>query len=159
MILHRTPQRNEVERTTAQIGHFLVPIFFAVVGASVDLAALTSNTALGVGGALIVVAIVGKVLAGFAPMRFQGNKLLVGAAMVPRGEVGLIFAQMGLATGAITPELFAAIMLMVVVTTFAAPPMLAFVVRRDESLEREEVQIPEILAPDGRRTTAVGRRH
>jgi Kef-type K+ transport system membrane component KefB len=159
MILHPTPQRHEIERTTAQIGHFLVPVFFAVVGASVDLVSLTSSTALGMGGALIVVAIAGKVLAGFAPWRFQGNKLLIGAAMVPRGEVGLIFAQMGLATGAITPELFGAIMLMVVVTTFVAPPMLGFVVRRDESLEREEVSSPEILSPEGRRHTAVGRRH
>lgn len=159
MILHPTPQRQEIERTTAQIGHFLVPVFFAVVGASVDLVALTSNTALGVGGALIAVAIAGKLLAGFAPWRFRGNKLLVGAAMVPRGEVGLIFAQMGLATGAITPELFGAIMLMVIVTTFVAPPLLGVVVRRDESLERAEAGVPEVHVPAGRRHTAVGRRH
>ena len=79
--------------------------------------------------------------------------------MVPRGEVGLIFAQMGLSTGAITPELFGAIMLMVVVTTFVAPPMLGAVIKRDKSLEREESSGPDILAPDGRRQTAVGRRH
>jgi Kef-type K+ transport system membrane component KefB len=99
------------------------------------------------------------VIAGFAPWNFQGNKLLVGVAMVPRGEVGLIFAQMGLSTGAITPELFGAILLMVVVTTFVVPPILGAVIRRDESLEREETIGPEILAPDGRRQTAVGRRH
>jgi Kef-type K+ transport system membrane component KefB len=159
MILHPTPQRQEIERTTAQVGHFFVPIFFAVAGASIDLAALASRPALATGAALIVVGILGKVIAGFAPWNFRGNKLLVGAAMVPRGEVGLIFAQMGLATGAITPELFGAIMLMVVVTTFVAPPLLAAVIRRDESLEREDVEGPEILAPDGRRQTTVGRRH
>jgi Kef-type K+ transport system membrane component KefB len=159
VILHSTPQRNEIERTTAQIGHFFVPVFFAVVGASIELATMANPSALGVGAALVVVGILGKVAAGFAPVNFQGNKLLVGVAMVPRGEVGLIFAQMGLATGAITPELFGAIMLMVVVTTFVAPPLLGVVIRRDESLEREESSGPEILAPDGRRQTAVGRRH
>lgn len=159
MILHPTPQRAEVERSTSQIGHFFVPVFFAVVGASVELASLASGTALGMGAALIVVAVAGKVIAGYAPVRFRGNKLLVGAAMVPRGEVGLIFAQMGLSTGTITPELFGAIMLMVVVTTFVAPPLLAFVIRRDETLERDEGGSPEILAPDRRRQTAVGRQH
>ena len=159
VILHQTPQRHEIERTTVQIGHFFVPIFFAVAGASIDLAAIASNTALAMGAALVAVGILGKVAAGFAPWNFQGNKLLVGVAMVPRGEVGLIFAQMGLATGAITPELFGAIMLMVVVTTFVAPPMLGAVIRRDKTLEREERSGPDILAPDGRRQTAVGRRH
>lgn len=159
MLLHPTPQRDEIERTTTQIGHFLVPVFFAVVGASVDLAALASNTALGIGAALIVVAILGKIAAGFAPWKFQGNKLLVGAAMVPRGEVGLIFAQLGLSTGAITPELFSAIMLMVVVTTCISPPLVGAVIRRDHEIEREHTQGPETLAPDGRRQTTVGRRH
>ncbi len=159
MILHPTPQRPEIERSTAQIGHLFVPIFFAVMGASIELPALAGPSALAIGGALIAVGILGKVIAGFAPWNFQGNKLLVGVAMVPRGEVGLIFAQMGLSTGAITPELFGAIMLMVVVTTFVAPPLLGAVIRRDESLEREQAEGPEILAPDGRRQTAVGRRH
>jgi Kef-type K+ transport system membrane component KefB len=159
MILHPTPQRQEIERTTAQIGHLFVPIFFAVVGASIELSALASPSILAIGAALIAVGILGKVIAGFAPWNFQGNKLLVGVAMVPRGEVGLIFAQMGLSTGAITPELFGAILLMVVVTTFVAPPLLGAVIRRDESLEREELSGPEILAPDGPRQTTVGRKH
>ena len=66
---------------------------------------------------------------------------------------------MGLSTGAISPVVFGAIMLMVVVTTFVTPPLLSAVVRRDESLERDEIVGPEIMAPDGRRLTAVGRRH
>ena len=98
-------------------------------------------------------------LAGFAPWTFKGNKLLVGVAMVPRGEVGLIFAQMGLATGAITPQLFAAIMLMVVVTTFVTPPLLGAVIRRDDSLDREDPEIRDSRKVDGRRHTTAGRRH
>ncbi len=157
MILHPTPQRGEIERTTVQVGHFFVPIFFAVIGASVDLSAFTSVPVLGLGAALILVAIAGKMIAGFAAWDFKGNKLLVGVAMIPRGEVGLIFAQMGLSTGIITPQLFGAIMLMVVATTFVTPPLLTAVIRRDEGLEREYAERPEILASDGRRQTAAGR--
>lgn len=159
MIVHPTPQRHEIERTTSQIGHFLVPVFFAVVGASVELVALASWPALEVAAALIAVGVAGKVIAGFAPFNFKGNKLLIGVAMIPRGEVGLIFAQMGLATGVITPDLFGAIMLMVVVTTFVSPPLLDAVIRRDDSIEREDAEAPDSTRADGRRQTAVGRRH
>jgi Kef-type K+ transport system membrane component KefB len=159
VILHPTAQRQEIERTTAQIGHFFVPIFFAVVGASISVNALLSSSALAMGAALTAVAVAGKIIAGFAQWNFRGNKLLVGVAMVPRGEVGLIFAQMGLATGAIPPELFGAIMLVVVVTTFVTPPLVNVVIARDDSLEREHTQGPDVLAPDGRRATTVGRRH
>lgn len=158
-ILHSTPQRHEIERTTAQIGHFLIPVFFAVVGASVDLPALMNGPALALAGALIAVAIAGKMIAGYSALNFTGNRALVGAAMVPRGEVGLIFAQMGLATGAITPAMFGAITLMVAVTTFVAPPLMHVLVRRDESLEREDAEPVEAHNGNGRRHTAVGRRH
>jgi Kef-type K+ transport system membrane component KefB len=159
MIVHPTPQRHEIERTTAQMGHFLIPVFFAVVGASVDLRALASVPAMELGAALIAVGIAGKLVAGFAPWNFEGNKLLIGAAMVPRGEVGLIFAQMGLATGAISPELFGAIMLMVVVTTFIAPPLVGAVIRRDDSLDREDPEVRDSRKVDARRQTTAGRRH
>ncbi len=158
-ILHQTPQRQEIERATAQIGHFFIPIFFAVMGATIQLTALVTPAALEIGAALTVVAILGKVAAGFGAWKFGGNRLLVGTAMIPRGEVGLIFAQMGLSTGAISPQVFGAIMLVIVVTTFITPPLVSAVIRRDQSLEPEESAGPEILAPDGRRQTAVGRRH
>ncbi len=130
LILHPTPQRREIERSATQLGYFFVPIFFASVGASVDLAALMSRDALLVGAALITVGVLGKVAAGFAPWWFRGNRLLVGIAMVPRGEVGLIFAQMGLAAGVLSSAHFGALMLMVVVTTFLTPPLLGLVIAR-----------------------------
>jgi Kef-type K+ transport system membrane component KefB len=124
LILHPTPQAKAIEHDMTTLGHFFVPIFFASVGAAVELDALADPRALVVGGSLIVVGILGKVAAGFAPWWFSGNRLLVGVAMVPRGEVGLIFAQMGLASGAIGADLFGALMLMVLVTTFVTPPVL-----------------------------------
>ncbi|HKW10755.1 MAG TPA: cation:proton antiporter [Gemmatimonadaceae bacterium] len=129
LVLFGIPQKQQIERSTTTIGHFFVPIFFATVGAEVDLRALANPRSLGIGLALIVCGILGKIAAGFVPRWFRGRKLLVGAAMVPRGEVGLIFAQMGLSTGAIDAGLFGAIMLMVLTTTLITPPLLSRVAR------------------------------
>ncbi len=130
LILHPTPQVKEVEKAVTTLGHLFVPIFFASVGAAVDLSALADQRSLLIGGLLIVVGVFGKVIAGYGPWWFRGNKTLIGVAMVPRGEVGLIFAQMGLTTGAIGADLFGAIMLMVLVTTLLTPPLLGRIARR-----------------------------
>jgi Kef-type K+ transport system membrane component KefB len=130
LVLFVVPQKQEIERSTTTIGHFFVPIFFATVGAAVNLRALGNARSIGVGLALIVCGVFGKVVAGYVPWWFRGRKLLVGAAMVPRGEVGLIFAQLGLSTGAIDAGLFGAIMLMVLMTTLVTPPALSRIARR-----------------------------
>jgi Kef-type K+ transport system membrane component KefB len=77
-----------------------------------------------IGGALIVAAVVGKFAAGYAPFWIRANKKVIGVGMIPRGEVGLIFAQMGLQYGVFDSAMFSAIALMVMVTTFMAPPLL-----------------------------------
>jgi Kef-type K+ transport system membrane component KefB len=138
LILHPTPQVKEVEKAVTTLGHLFVPIFFASVGAAVDLRALADSRSLLVGGALIAVGVFGKVIAGYAPWWFRGHKTLIGVAMVPRGEVGLIFAQMGLATGALGPELFGAIMLMVLVTTLLTPPLLGRLARGSATAPTDE---------------------
>jgi Kef-type K+ transport system membrane component KefB len=125
LVLHSTPQRHDIEKKVTTLGHFFVPIFFAAVGAAVDVRTLMDKQVALVGGALIAVAILGKFVAGYAPWWFKGNKAMVGTSMIPRGEVGLIFAQMGLTTGALDVGLFSAIALMVMVTTFLPPPVLA----------------------------------
>jgi Kef-type K+ transport system membrane component KefB len=138
VVLDDSDARREISRATTTIGHFFVPIFFASVGAAVNLRALADGRSLAVGGLLIVAGVIGKVAAGYAPYWFKGNKLLVGAAMMPRGEVGLIFAQMGLQSGAIDDGLFGAIMLMVLVTTLVTPPALSRIVRRTEAWDAAE---------------------
>jgi Na+:H+ antiporter len=113
----------------AHLGHFFVPLFFVTVGAAVDVGVLNplepgNRPTLLIGGSLILVAVLGKWLAGYAPLWFKGNKNVIGVSMIPRGEVGLIFAQTGLTSGVFTPNLFSAVTLMVLVTTFMAPPLL-----------------------------------
>lgn len=139
LVLHATPQRQAIEKATTQLGHFFVPIFFASVGAAIELRTLGDGKVLAVGAALIAVGVVGKFVAGYAPFWFKGKKSLIGIAMIPRGEVGLIFARMGLATGALTSQLYSAIAMMVLVTTFITPPLLAWNAReapRHEPIDR-----------------------
>jgi Kef-type K+ transport system membrane component KefB len=126
LILHQTPQRERIEDATTTLGHFFVPVFFASVGAAVELSAMLHPTALLLGGILLAIGIAGKFVAGYAPYWVPMRNAIVGAAMVPRGEVGLIFARMGLATGALTPELFGGLMIMVIGTTVVTPPWLAW---------------------------------
>ncbi len=129
LLLVGTPRYHDIEAGVTRLGHFFVPLFFVTVGASVDVRVLDpTNSANGrtlmIAGLLAAGAVAGKFLAGYAPFWFRGRKALVGAGMIPRGEVGLIFAQMGMAGGVFDPGLFAAVTLVVMVTTFIAPPLL-----------------------------------
>lgn len=124
LVLGPTRHAQVVEHGVLRLSMLFVPIFFVWVGASVDIRTFTDPQVLVVGGSLIAVAVVGKFLAGFAPFWFKGKKTVIGVGMIPRGEVGLIFAQMGLASGVLTTGMFSALTLMVMVTTFIAPPLL-----------------------------------
>jgi Kef-type K+ transport system membrane component KefB len=145
LLVRESPQSHEIEKGILQLGHLFVPLFFVVVGASVDLRVFnpleTSNHGtLFVGGALVVVAVIGKFAAGYAPFWIDGKKAVIGVGMIPRGEVGLIFAQMGLTSGVFDSAIFSAVALMVMVTTFMAPPLLKvlFPPRRRRREEHED---------------------
>jgi Kef-type K+ transport system membrane component KefB len=122
-----------VERVTRILSALLVPFFFAVAGALLDLRALGSGSALGLEALLVAGGIVGKLIAGWAPAWISADKLLIGVAMIPRGEMGVIFGQTGLAAGAIDQRTFGAILLLVVVTTLMTPPLLSAIVHRHRS--------------------------
>ena len=124
LVLAPTPHAKVVEHGVMRLGMFFVPIFFVAVGAAVDVTTFADPQVLLVGGALVVVALIGKFVAGYAPFWFKGKKAVIGVGMIPRGEVGLIFAQMGLTTGVLNAGMFSALTMMVMVTTFIAPPLL-----------------------------------
>ena len=115
---------HDVETGVVRIGQFFVPIFFVSVGAAVDVRTFADPEVLLLGLALIGVAVIGKFAAGYAPWWIRAKKNVIGVGMIPRGEVGLIFAQTGLAAGVLTAGTFSALTLMVLVTTFMAPPLL-----------------------------------
>jgi Kef-type K+ transport system membrane component KefB len=111
------------------VASIFTPIFFVSVGSSVDLALLNPATpaaraTLAVAGVLILLAVLGKVAAGWAAPWTRFRRLVVGVGMVPRGEVGLIFADIGRRSGVLGDEVFGAVLLVVMVTTFIAPPAL-----------------------------------
>jgi Kef-type K+ transport system membrane component KefB len=114
----------------------LVPIFFVVVSAKTDISVLNpavpeNREGLIMASFLIVVAILGKVVSGFTVFgQPQINRLAIGVGMIPRGEVGLVFAGIGSATGVLTGALDAAIIVMVILTTFLAPPLLQVVFQK-----------------------------
>ncbi len=158
LVLHGTPQRKEIEEATSTLGHFFVPIFFAVVGAAVDVPSLVQGRGLLVGAALIVVGVFGKFVAGFVPFRLKADHTLIGVAMIPRGEVGLIFAQLGKSSGVLDAGLFSAVLLMVIVTTFIAPPWLSFLTREHRRRATPEPPggLPELVV--GERPREINRR-
>lgn len=124
LVLAPTEHVHAVEHGIVRLANIFVPIFFVAVGAAVDVRTFGSADVVLVGLALTGVAILGKFAAGFAPVWIRARKTLIGVGMIPRGEVGLIFAQTGLVAGVLTAGTFSALMLMVLVTTFIAPPLL-----------------------------------
>ncbi len=140
LILNGTPQGHRIEQSAKGLGYFFVPIFFAAVGASVNVRTFADTHVLMLGGALIVVGVIGKFVSAYAPFWFRGNKALIGVAMVPRGEVGLIFAQMGIAKGVLDESLFSALALMVMITTLMAPPLLGLLAKNTRPPRRDTVR-------------------
>lgn len=133
LVLGETEKRKELEEQVVPVADILVPVFFVCVGARTDLGVLnpavpSNREGLILAAFLIVIAIIGKTIAGYTIFgRPDINKLAIGVGMVPRGEVGLVFAGVGSASGALSPSTEAAIIVMVILTTFVAPPFLRVV--------------------------------
>ena len=129
MLIARTNQAQQVSRGIAPIAALLVPVFFVSVGVDVELGALGSWSAVALAGALLAVGVAGKLVAGLgarpgSTSNHEVDRLLVGAGMVPRGEVGLAFAATGLAAGVLDRERYAAVVVVVLATTIVAPLLL-----------------------------------
>jgi Kef-type K+ transport system membrane component KefB len=124
-----------LEHMIEPLGHFTVPLFFVLAGMQVHLEAFFDPTLLAVALALSVAAIIGKLVCGLVAGRGV-NRWLVGWGMVPRGEVGLIFAFVGKSLGVISDGAFSAIVVMVMLTTLVTPPVLAYLLRsRQQSVD------------------------
>jgi Kef-type K+ transport system membrane component KefB len=153
LILAETTKRHELEEQIKPIADMLVPVFFVVVGARTDVSVLNpfnpaNQEGLIIATFLVVVAIVGKVVTGLAVFGLPGiNRLAIGVGMIPRGEVGLVFAAYGATTGALNPALQAAVIVMVIVTTFVAPPLLRVAFNRGDA-GKGDALVPEVAAAD-----------
>jgi Kef-type K+ transport system membrane component KefB len=112
-----------IEDLIEPLAYFLVPIFFIITGMKVAVESLFNTQILWVALVITIVAIVGKYVAGY--VAGDVNKKIVGVGMIPRGEVGLIFAAIGQGLGVLSDDLFSVIVVMVIITTLMAPPILA----------------------------------
>lgn len=133
LVLAETEKREELEKQIVPVADILVPVFFVCVGAKTDLSVLnpaipSNREGLILATFLIAVAIIGKVVTGWSVFGQPGiNRLAIGIGMIPRGEVGLVFLGVGSASGALSKPTEAAIVMMVILTTFLAPPLLRIV--------------------------------
>lgn len=113
-----------IEKLLKPIATFLVPIFFVLMGIQVRLETFANLSVLGVAAGLTIVAIIGKQICGLGVLEKGLDRLTVGVGMIPRGEVGLIFASIGKGLKVIDDATFSAVVIMVIVTTLITPPVL-----------------------------------
>ena len=123
--------KHHVEELIEPLGFFLVPIFFVMVGMEVNLEILFNLPILLVALGITVVAFAGKLAAGLVAGKV--NKWIVGFGMVPRGEVGLIFAVTGKAMGVVTDAVFSVIVIVIILSTLLIPPVLAHLLKRQKA--------------------------
>lgn len=114
------------------VSTLLVPIFFVLMGIQVHLESFLTPSVLVISCGLVVAAVIGKQACGFVIRQKRVDRLTVGIGMIPRGEVELIFASIGKSLGLLNNEIFSAIVVMVIVTTFITPPLLKWSIGRAE---------------------------
>jgi Kef-type K+ transport system membrane component KefB len=142
LILEDVHYRDFVDRGEHRLGElihpissFLVPIFFVVMGTRTDLQSFIKPGVLGLAAALTLVAIIGKQACSLGVLGKGVDRLTVGLGMIPRGEVGLIFANIGITLSingqrVVNESIFSAVVVMVIVTTMVTPPALKWSIGR-----------------------------
>ncbi|MEK7845480.1 MAG: cation:proton antiporter, partial [Nitrospinota bacterium] len=118
-----------IEEFVEHIGHFLAPIFFVLTGMQVRVEAFFDPQIILISSVILVVAALSKVIAGYVAGKGL-NRLAIGIGMVPRGEVGLIFANIGRASGIMNDTVFSAIVMVIMLTTLVTPTILSAVFKR-----------------------------
>ncbi|MCH9757317.1 MAG: cation:proton antiporter [Gammaproteobacteria bacterium] len=113
----------QIRELVAPLESLLAPLFFMLIGIQVKLEAFLDWHVLLISAGLTLAAVLGKLVSGVGGAK-KDDRLLIGIGMLPRGEVGLVFASIGRTLGVLSDELFSAIILMVIITTFMAPPWL-----------------------------------
>ena len=141
LILSASKHTHDIDAAVKPLVALFATVFFVLIGTGMDLSVLNpfdpaNREGLIVAAFLLLVAIAGKVAAGWSYLSAEpSNRLVVGLGMMPRGEVGLIFLGLGSQAGILTPALEAAILLMVIGTTFLAPILLRLVIPPEPKAE------------------------
>lgn len=139
-VLFRDRGEHRLDELLQPVSALLVPIFFVSMGLKVDLSVFARPELLGFASVLTLAAIIGKQVCSLAVIERPINRLAIGLGMIPRGEVGLIFAGIGAtltlpnAQGVSEPVVgaasFGAVVIMVIITTLVTPPLLKWSLER-----------------------------
>lgn len=135
LVLSTTNQSEEIRRDIKSLYAFFVPVFFVLMGTNVDVSAFNPFVAanreiLILVAVLFAVAFIGKAVAGFVVLKKGINKFLIGVSMVPRGEVGLIFAGIGFKNNVFGSNEYSALVAVIMLTTFITPIMLKYLLSK-----------------------------
>ena len=131
---------NTIGQLIQPVATFLVPIFFVLMGIQVRLETFANLGILGIAAGLTLAAILGKQICGFGVLEKGLDRLTVGVGMIPRGEVGLIFANIGKNLQVIDDATFSAVVIMVIVTTLITPPLLRLTLARTARVSNPSIQ-------------------
>ncbi len=146
MVVGESSERHALEAELAPVAAFFTPFFFGFIGAQVDLGALADGTTLLLLTGITALAIVSKFIGAFAGALREGRAraALIGWSMVPRGEVGIVVAGLGLTAGAIDSEIYSIVVGMAIITTLVVPPFLPILVRHAETdlIADDETPLP-----------------
>ncbi|MDR9449822.1 MAG: cation:proton antiporter [Acidimicrobiia bacterium] len=142
LVAGQTSFADRIEAELRPIAFLFVPIFFLFIGTEVDVQALADPQVLLAGGVISLLAIAGKLVAGLGVLSKGVSRRIVGVGMVPRGEVGLIFAALGAGqlSAVVGPGDNAVVVLMVVVTTLLAPLILNRMLRNQPLTEEGDAE-------------------
>jgi Kef-type K+ transport system membrane component KefB len=145
MMLAEAKERFNLEQQALPVYEFLVPFFFVIIGTKVDPEAFTDPTVLAVALGVTALAVLGKLMGGgLASLGLPGRSAaIIGTGMVPRGEVGLVVASIGAGIGAISDDIFSAVVFMSIATTVIAPPVLVLLYRGYRFTAEEVAEVPE----------------
>ncbi|HEX3895182.1 MAG TPA: cation:proton antiporter [Rudaea sp.] len=135
MIASETAQRHCLEEQTKPLLALMTPFFFVVTGTKVELSQLADWNTLGALALVTAIAVISKLIGGFFGALSLGRKgaLIVGIGMIPRGEVGVVVASLGLTAGVFTPRVYALIVAMSLLTAMITPPFLAILLREKKT--------------------------
>lgn len=125
----KTYSHKHIEQFVEHLAHFLVPIFFVLTGMQVKIDTLFNPKIIVLTVVLLIVASLTKVAAGYVAGKGL-NRLAIGVGMIPRGEVGLIFANIGKGLGIMDDTIFSSMVAVVMLTTLVTPPILAIVLKK-----------------------------
>jgi len=147
--LARTNHHDRIARDFAVVGSIFIPVFFMQIGIDTDVTKFFNGHVLIVAAILSVIAVAGKMLASVGAFGTNTDKLVIGIGMVPRGEVGLIFASIGVSVGVFNDDLYAVVLLVVLVTTVITPPLLRWRIQANDAAAVIDATPPDTDEPVG----------